>query len=423
MELKDKRCILAYTSMYVEPDGKIRPCCVAGDFEDELNFNDFDTVEEMYNSRQMKELRKSMEEGSPLSICDVCYKGGNNLMPYWNEKWKHKLDNPELRDSSYNVKSLDYLDTRFSSLCNFKCRMCGPGLSSTWEEDYVAIHGEEGENYLKYRKVINPDPVSKFSAKDLQNIEHLNVGGGEPFITADFWKLLDSFTDEHKAQISMYVNTNGSVTNFKGENVLEKLAKFKEVVIGVSCDGFGKIGEYQRTGFKQERFDKNFTEMVEFSKVNPNVITTLEYTITTMNIFHLQDFIYHIKEKWPSIGYEGIHMHWATSPVYFAPVLAPEKLKNDIINYIISIQHNKRNDGALYYINQPNEYRAQYSYSVDDSLTQFLNHLIYSDTNAIREWGPNRNVGDAKHFIEKLDELRGENWKEVIPHMKSIIDG
>ena len=68
MELKDKRCILAYTSMYVEPDGKVRPCCVAGDFEDELNFNDFDTVEEMYNSRQMKKLRKSMEDGNPLSI-------------------------------------------------------------------------------------------------------------------------------------------------------------------------------------------------------------------------------------------------------------------------------------------------------------------------------------------------------------------
>ena len=46
----DKRCVLAYTSMYIEPDGKIRPCCVAGDFEEELNFNDYDTIPEIYNA-------------------------------------------------------------------------------------------------------------------------------------------------------------------------------------------------------------------------------------------------------------------------------------------------------------------------------------------------------------------------------------
>lgn len=417
----DKRCILAYTSMYIEPDGKVRPCCVSGDFEEELNFNDFDTIEQMYNSKQMKELRKSMEDGQPLSMCDVCYKGGHNLMPHWNKVWKHKLSNPDLSDEQHNVKSLDYLDARFSSLCNFKCRMCGPGLSTTWEEDYVAVHGQEGENFLKYRKTINPDPISKFTAKDLQNIEHLNVGGGEPFITADFWKLLDSFSDEQKSEITMYVNTNGSVISYKGENVLDKLAKFKEVVIGVSCDGYGKIGEYQRTGFKQDRFDKNFTEMVEFSKLNKNVITTLEYTITTMNIFHIQDFIYYVKDKWPSIGYHATHMHWATSPTYFAPVLAPEKLKNKIINYIIEIQYNERKDGYSYYIDTPKEYKSQYSISIDDSLQQFLDHMLYSDTDAIRNWAPNRHTGDAKYFIEKLDELRGENWKEVIPHMEDII--
>ena len=72
---KDKRCVLAYTSMYIEPDGKIRPCCIAGDFEDELNFNDYDTIPEIYNSPQMRSLRKSMEAGDPLSVCVICFKG------------------------------------------------------------------------------------------------------------------------------------------------------------------------------------------------------------------------------------------------------------------------------------------------------------------------------------------------------------
>jgi len=147
--VRDKRCVLAYTSMYIEPDGKIRPCCVSGDFEEELNFNDYDTIPEIYNAPQMKALRKSMEEGNPLPVCDICYKGKNPLMPYWNKRWKHKLDDPNLSDENYNVKSLDYLDDRFSNICNFKCRMCGPGLSTSWYDDYIAIEGKSGENWLK----------------------------------------------------------------------------------------------------------------------------------------------------------------------------------------------------------------------------------------------------------------------------------
>ena len=419
---KSKKCVLAYTSMYIEPDGKIRPCCVSGDFEDELNFNDFDTIPEIYNSSQMRELRKSMEEGNPLAVCDICFKGGNPLMPYWNKRWEHKLKDPNLYDENYNVKSLDYLDARFSNICNFKCRMCGPGLSTSWYDDYVAVEGKSGENWLKEKKLIHADPVSKFTAKDLQKIEHMNVGGGEPFITADFWKLIDSFTDEQKSEITMYVNTNGSVIKYKGENIMDKLAKFKEVVIGVSCDGYGKIVEYQRTGFKQERFDKNFSYMVDYCKDKDNLILTLEYTITNMNAFHIQDFIYYIKDKWPEIGYNGIHMHWATTPMFYAPALAPKVLRDQILKYIESIQINPREDGDVYWPGQLRELVSEYSTPIDDSLKQFKNHLLTADLEAMRNLGPNKHSVDPIHFHKVLDKIRGENWREVVPHMAPILN-
>jgi len=418
----DKRCVLAYTSMYIEPDGKIRPCCVSGDFEEELNFNDFDTIPEIYNSSQMRELRKSMEEGNPLAVCDICFKGGNPLMPYWNKRWEHKLKDPDLYDENYNVKSLDYLDARFSNICNFKCRMCGPGLSTSWYDDYVAVEGKSGENWLKEKKLIHADPVSKFTAKDLQKIEHMNVGGGEPFITADFWKLIDSFTDEQKSEITMYVNTNGSTIKYKGENIMDKLAKFKEVVIGVSCDGYGKIVEYQRTGFKQERFDKNFSYMVDYCKDKDNLILTLEYTITNMNAFHIQDFIYYIKDKWPEIGYNGIHMHWATTPMFYAPALAPKVLRDQILEYIESIQINPRGDGDVYWPGQLRELVSEYSTPIDDSLKQFKNHLLTADLEAMRNLGPNKHSVDPIHFHKVLDKIRGENWREVVPHMAPILN-
>ena len=418
----DKRCVLAYTSMYIEPDGKIRPCCIAGDFEDELNFNDYDTIPEIYNSPQMRSLRKSMEDGDPLSVCDICFKGNNTLMPYWNENWKHKLQDPNLSDENQNVKSLDYLDARFSNICNFKCRMCGPGLSSSWEDDFIAIKGERGKRHIDEMTMIHADPVSKFTAEDLQKIEHMNVGGGEPWITSDFWKLIDSFTDEQKSQITMYVNTNGSVVKFKGESIMDKLVKFKQVVIGVSCDGFGKIVEYQRTGFKQERFDKNFSHMVDYCKDKDNLILTLEYTITNMNAFHLQDFIFYIKDKWPEIGYEGIHAHWATTPKFYAPALAPYPLKKDIIEYFKKIRSNPRKDGIKYNVGKINEYTTNYSSNIDQSIDSFLDHMHNADIEAIKKLGPNLDDVDPKHFHDILDQRREENWKDVVPHMAPIIN-
>lgn len=413
----DKRCILAYTSMYIEPDGKIRPCCVADDFKEELNFNDYDSITEIINAPQFKELRKSMEDGDPLSMCDICYKGNNQLMPHWNNMWEHKLKDPLLSDKNQNVQSLDYLDARFSNLCNFKCRMCGPGLSTTWYEDEIALGGDKSKNYIKdleEKQMIHSDPVSKFSAKDLQGIEHLNVGGGEPFITADFWKLIDSFTDEQKSKISMYVNTNGSIIKYKGQNIMDKLNKFKEVIIGVSCDGYGKIVEYQRTGFKQKRFDKNFSYMVDYCKDKRHLITNIEYTITNMNVYHIQDFIYYVKDKWPSIGYNGIHFHWATLPKFYAPALAPESMKKDIIKYIANIMnHNPRKDGYETF---------QYSRVIDESLKGFLHHLLNADIDAMLQLNGNKYSYDATYFHNKIDKLRGDSWKDIVPHMAPIIE-
>ena len=171
-----KKCILAYTAMYVDPDGNVRPCCVAAPFKEKLNWDDYDTIPELYNSKQFKDLRKSMDDGEPMSVCDVCFKAGNDLKDYWNDRWKDKLNNPNLHDSDYNVSKLHYLDTRFSNLCNLKCRMCGPGLSSSWYEDYVAIDGKQGEKVIRTIEALKPkgDPVSKFQQEDIIDIEYMN---------------------------------------------------------------------------------------------------------------------------------------------------------------------------------------------------------------------------------------------------------
>lgn len=392
----DKRCILAYTSLYIDPEGHVKPCCASDSFKEPLMFSDYDNISELINSKQLKELRHSMEIGEPLSICDTCFKQGHQMKDFWNNKWKHKLESVDLRDSEYNVKSLQYLDARFSNICNFKCRMCGPGLSSSWYDDYIEIHGETGKKFIEERVFKHSDPMSKFSPSDLETVEHLMVGGGEPFITDDFWKLIDTFKDEQKKDISFYCNTNGSVTKYKGESIMDKLNKFKDVDIGVSLDGYGDIGEYQRTGMKQKRFDRNVKHMVEYIKDKDHMRLMFEFTITTINVFHILDFILWAQNEYPKVT---LHFHWARGPALFACHNATGNFNEDIISYIKNILSNDT---------------VKKMKVVVDSLKGFLNYMLITEKE-------NYDRVEAYRIVTTLDKQRGDDYRNVAPHLINMI--
>ena len=69
---KNTHCILPYIHLYAEPTGLVKPCCIGGEFKEELSLRN-KSVEEVINSPQMKQLRKDMSEGIRNSVCNVCY--------------------------------------------------------------------------------------------------------------------------------------------------------------------------------------------------------------------------------------------------------------------------------------------------------------------------------------------------------------
>lgn len=395
----DKRCILAYTSMYIDPTGDIRPCCVSFPFEEKLNWNEYSTLEEIYNSPQFRKLRKSMHDGNPLSMCDICYKGGTDLMNTWNKQWGHKFDDPELYDENFKVKNIKYLDGRFSNICNFKCRMCGPALSSSWYDDYKLIKGEKGTKFVESLSTINGAPVDKFTDKDLESIEHINVAGGEPFITDDFFKLVERFSAEQASKITMYINTNLSTLYYKKQDILKILSKFKSVMVAVSCDGYGEIVEYQRTGFNSERFWKNLDTLNAARKIYPGLGLNIEYTITNLNMFHVFDFLEYI-DSLEGIDAGLVHFHWANGPINFAPCIIPENLKKKVTEfYNINLSINN------------------YSEHTTKNLRDFLRHINQPVENVLSiSWDNDINI------VENLDKVRNTDYKKLFPWMEEILN-
>ena len=183
--MSDKKCILAYTALYVAPNGNVQPCCISKPFKSNPKFNDFSSIEEVYNSEPFKNLRKQMDMGIEPDECDYCFKKGHNLMINWNKNWEHKWKE-NIYNEDYSINSLQYLDIRFSNLCNLKCRMCSVGLSSSWYDDAVELNGNPN---IKKHINIGDDSIYKFSNADLKNIRYLYFAGGEPFITDEFFSL------------------------------------------------------------------------------------------------------------------------------------------------------------------------------------------------------------------------------------------
>ena len=391
--MKETQCILAYTSLYVNPDGLVRPCCVADNFEESLSWSDYDNVMDILNSKQFKKLRQDMDNGTPPKACDICFKKGNTLKDVWNNNWKDKFDDPKLINEDYSVNKLQYLDVRFSNLCNFKCRMCGPTLSSSWYDDLIEIYGEGVSNTFSKHYKIGEDPVNKFSDEDLNYIEHLYFAGGEPFINEDVFKLINRFSEEQSKKINVYINTNLSNLKYKNIDILETLKKFKHVTIGCSCDGYGKVGEFQRTGFISDKFFENMKKISDFNLIHPNVNAEIEYTITMMNVFHIFDFIDYVLDN-EYIKKELIHIHWATTPYWFAVGASPKEFKDKVIDYV-----------------NENLNKKDYGYKITNVMNEFISHLNI-DSAIIRG---NATKNDLKLYLEKLDNMRNTNYKEICP--------
>ena len=134
-------CKLPFLHLYSQADGELKPCCIAGGFDDPVNLKKM-SIESAFNSPQMKELRKDMLEDKRNKACDICYKredstGHSPRIDFNNNPlWTH----PEVSDD-YSVSSdFQHIDIRFSNLCNFKCRMCNPVDSSAWGADKKALH-------------------------------------------------------------------------------------------------------------------------------------------------------------------------------------------------------------------------------------------------------------------------------------------
>jgi len=304
-------CMAPWTHTYLSPQTERRMCCAsrepAQSFRQYIDTgNDAKeykplTLKEHWNSDHMRSVRLRMMAGDELSECEVCdHKLLNTdvYRSYWNQLFKHKID--EAFDSTDGTGATTMptisFDYRFNNLCNFKCRMCGDMLSSSWEA--------ESRKHKTWTKESQPwmasplrEQITKFQdtqvvqefveAVETKTIKEIYWCGGEPLMWDMHWKAMQRIIELGFAkEVYVRYNTNLSRTSFKGIKLFDLLPQFQDWQICSSLDGTGEVGEYIRDGLNYEQWLENFKEGLAVAKTSREM--RLDYTITMPGLLELK---------------------------------------------------------------------------------------------------------------------------------------
>jgi radical SAM protein with 4Fe4S-binding SPASM domain len=400
----DTICAVPWIHLNFEPNGKVVPCCLTSHynyFAGDLNTQPIDAI---WNSNNMKKLRKEMLNGIEPEICSTCFSKekvtGESGRIHHNKEFKNVLkDIPIITeaDGTCNKMELKYWDFRFSNLCNMKCRSCGPRYSSAWVPDAKKL------GYTDQEKVWNIESVEDktnydFLKDQVQHVQKIYFAGGEPLLMPEHWQTLDLLVENKRFDVKISYNTNASTLTYGKKNAIDywKQWEFGKIEVWPSIDEFGPRAELIRSGTVWTKVEEN---LIELSKLE-NILVRPGMTVGAWNVFRLPELINHLI----SIGvicarhnYQNFFINLLQFPTHYHVSILPDDFRSATIDKLKTFiaEHNKK-----------------YNTTID--------HLF---THIIHELEKPHDPSAAKKFLQvskQVDDVRNENIFEVIPELSIL---
>ena len=315
MSKPETLCLAPWTHTYLSPQTERRLCCASR--EPAQNFEQYIdtaagtgeyrpiTLEQHWNSDHMRSVRRRMLAGETLPECDVC---NNKLLntsvyrDYFGHLFGHKLDQVYESTDATGATTMRPVswDYRFSNLCNFKCRMCGDMLSSSWETEQKTHHmvnWQDSKNNWQQpeiRKQISQFQDTQIEAEFAEAVEQHRVEeiywvGGEPLMYEQHWRYMKRIIElGDGGKLYARYNTNLSRIDYRNINLYSDiLENVRDWQICASLDGTGATGEYIRSGLHYPTFLKNFEQGLKHQHNRRQM--RLDFTLTLPGLFEVEN--------------------------------------------------------------------------------------------------------------------------------------
>jgi len=370
----NKFCLAPENGLAIFPNGRISPCCAYDDVEDEMPKHPKDLMSYLNNPALKNVIHKQQTQNQHPG-CSKCIS---------KEQFSKTSQRQLFNKYAPFSPGIKHLDLSLSNLCNLKCRMCNSFLSTSWQKDDQLL----GRPVHK-RRDFSMDWLIQNQAH-LQNLETIEMKGGEPFMHGEYLKFLQAF-ESQLPNISLRITTNGTTIPVW----INELKKFKQVRISVSFEGTDEIYQYIRGGkYSFQDFENNFKTLLKMFQDSPHVEFKPMFTFQIYNIWNFslawqwatqfknqfQDQI--VLERFTNIVFK---------PTYLNPQLIPHSLRLEIIRELEPLDHT--------------------------NLINYISLMISPDIEN------NQKLFDEfKTFTKTLDQSRNENLTTVEPRFQRLFD-
>jgi len=396
-------CIYPWIHLHAYPTGEAWPCCHAEMSAGSVGNAKTHSLERIWNSDRMKELRSNMLTEKSDRLCVRCYEqedaGFLSGRKSANGHHGHHISrvSETQPDGHLDRFEMTYWDVRFSNLCNLSCRSCGHIFSSSWYQDQVKLAGPDWAKKNKPLNIAGRDPDDMWNQllSHIDFVEQIYFAGGEPLMMDEHYRILEELERRGRFDVRLTYNTNFTQTKLKDRTVFDYWKKFKNVSVGASLDAMGPRAEYIRKGTDWAVVEENRIKMME---ICPDVDFYISSTLSIMNAWHLPDF----HKNWTDRGLiraQDFNVNILQDPPHYRMDIAPMKYKQRLrIKYEEHLEWLRPQD----HLNRASQ-----------GFASAINFMMNID-----------NTGLIEKFWKKshqLDQIRDENILIVLPELGALV--
>lgn len=442
MDRSDTFCPMPWNSVHLRSNGDIRLCCHANVLgpnkgimrkSDDTAFNaGVDDFVDARNSDLVKDVRVSMLNGEWHPECSRCRteeeSGMMSRRMRENTIWSvdNAVDDTAV-DGTIDPEKfpLEFFDIRYGNFCNLKCRMCGPTDSHSWYGDWVKqtnetffIDAGEKVNLSKnsndryvtnhYDWFIDNDRYWENFDKYTKDAKLFYIVGGEPLIIKEHTESLQRLVDSGRAG-EMVIEYNTNMTNLP-QKMIDLWKNFKRIRCGASIDGFGDVFNYQRYPANWDQVYKHLTTLNNSADLN--LVGWFSYTVTTLNIFHLPEFM---KWKLEDSGLDRMNTHNPNSPIInyhmcHGPKTLNVKVLPDDKKQLVSDKFAEYKQWITS-SDHPENIKSNFA-SILDAVEKFMWSESYTD-----RW-----LDEFIRSTKELDDIRNQDIKTIVPELRDLFE-
>jgi len=292
-------CIMPFIHQNIKHEGKVGACWR---YPDRIGDYRKQTLEEIWNSDETKELRRALLNGERPTGCRSCWdfedSGVASTRQTCNETYEqtYNIDFSEVVSKVSDDFSMPYeprtIEIRFDNTCNLRCRHCSPTYSSQWE-NLAFKHPEVKEFFVKWgagrlekRHISLPAESFDQFKRAIPHLREVLVAGGEPLQQKRHWEMIEAMAG-YEQNITLSYNSNLVALGIGSYNVLDHWPKFKKIILRVSIDGDDSTFSYFRTNGDIQKVIDNVQKLYAL----PNIEMSLTTTISIYNISRLVDIV------------------------------------------------------------------------------------------------------------------------------------